>query len=121
MTQTLESIQALLDYIQCMNYRFTVLPKDDGFLVQLRYFDKDIDTGEETEQATRKWYVSSHSVDSEIVRTAFKAVMTSLEHIAREKFLYKDVAIFNPHFDVEKLVEFARCSVYDQRQERPKS
>jgi hypothetical protein len=42
---------------------------------------------------------------SEIVQTAFKAVMTSQEHIAREFFTYRGKQVFGPHFDVEKLAD----------------
>ena len=44
-------------------------------------------------------------VDGEIVQTAFKAVLTALEHEARENFTYRGHSIFDPHWDVEKLVE----------------
>ena len=44
----------------------------------------------------------------EIVQTVFKATMTALEHEAREMFLYKGVSVLDPHYDIEKLVEFRR-------------
>jgi len=55
----------------------------------------------------RKWMLSRHMTVSEIVQTAFKAVMTALEHEARENFKYRGAAIFGPHFDVERLVSLA--------------
>ena len=42
-------------------------------------------------------------VKSEIVATAFKCVMTSMEHRVREWFLYRDRAIYHPHYDVDAL------------------
>jgi hypothetical protein len=65
-------------------------------------------TGEPLVWHGRKWLLSPHKKDSEIVTTVFKALMTALEHEAREQFLYKGVAILNPHFNLEKLVEFHR-------------
>ena len=44
---------------------------------------------------------------SELVQTALKCVLTSLEHEAREHFTYRGAAIFGPHFDVEALVRIA--------------
>lgn len=53
----------------------------------------------------RKWRVSVHSTESEIVQTALKAFITALEHEARESFQYKGVTIFDPHFNVNELVK----------------
>lgn len=55
------------------------------------------------QQTGRKWRLSEHMTRSEIVQTAFLAVLTAEEHEAREQFLYKGRAIFGPHFDVENL------------------
>lgn len=43
---------------------------------------------------------------NEIVTTAFKAVMTAMEHEVRENFRYRGASIFNPHMDPDKLVDF---------------
>lgn len=58
----------------------------------------------------RKWYLSPHKTDGEVVQTAFKAVMTAMEHEIREMFTYKGVSIFDPHYDIDKLAEFRRRS-----------
>src|SRR5262249_47435499 len=54
---------------------------------------------------SRKWMLSEHMTDGEIVQTALKAVLTALEHEAREKFTYRRAAIFDPHYDIDRLVE----------------
>ena len=43
--------------------------------------------------------------DSEIVGTAFKAVLTAIEHEARERFTFKGVPVYDSHLNVHKLVE----------------
>lgn len=53
----------------------------------------------------RKWWLSQHMTKSEIVQTAFKAVMTAVEHETRESFRYRGQPIFGPHFDVDRLAE----------------
>lgn len=58
-------------------------------------------------QFGRKWKVSEHMTKSELVQTAFKAVLTAQEHEIREQFLYKGRPIFSPHYDVDKLWELA--------------
>ncbi|MGM5019245.1 hypothetical protein [Tardiphaga sp. 367_B4_N1_1] len=52
----------------------------------------------------RRWRLSPHMTDGEVVQTAFMAVMTANEHETREKFKYRDVTVFDPHYDIEKLV-----------------
>lgn len=54
---------------------------------------------------SRKWLLSEHMTDGEIVQTLFKATMTAVEHEVRELFLYRGQAVFDPHYDIEKLVE----------------
>lgn len=56
----------------------------------------------------RKWLLSKHMTDGEIVQTTFLALMTAIEHEAREQFFYKGEAVFDPHYDIEKLVELHR-------------
>ncbi len=61
-------------------------------------------TGVTTLHHTRKWLLSKWMTRSELVQTAFKCVLTSVEHEAREQFTYRDVPVFGPHFNVEELV-----------------
>jgi len=69
---------------------------------------KDNVTGEDMTWYGRKWLLSPHMTDSEIVQTVFKAVMTAVEHEVREQFKYKGESVFDPHYDLEKLVELRR-------------
>jgi len=64
----------------------------------------------------RWWRLSQHMTDSEIVWTAFKAVLTALEHEAREKFTFKGIRVADSHVDIHKLADFmAQPSVHDSR------
>ena len=90
----------------------------DGFFIQLRYLEKDIETGDLQDQHGRKWYVSKHSVKSEVVQTILKACLTSAEHMIREHFTYKEERIYGPHFDVDELVKFAASKRRDTRKVR---
>ena len=62
---------------------------DDGFYIQLRYTEPDIETGQPELQHARKWYISSYATKSEVVQTVLKACLTSAEHMIREHFKYK--------------------------------
>jgi hypothetical protein len=56
-------------------------------------------------QGCRKWFLSPHMTDGEVVQTALIAVLAAEEHEAREFFLYKGRPIFGPHFNLNRLVE----------------
>ncbi|MBX3588821.1 MAG: hypothetical protein KF796_19490 [Ramlibacter sp.] len=70
-------------------------------------------------QLTRKWLLSRHMTRSELVQTALKCVLTSVEHEAREQFTYKGARVFGPHFDVEALAALALAGTQDVRAEAP--
>ncbi len=78
-------------------------PLRDGWLISLHF--NAVDDGRMQLQSTRKWYVSPHSTESELVQTIFKAIITAFEHEVREKFLYRGKPIFGPHFDVNELAD----------------
>jgi len=73
--------------------------------LQAAYSEADTLTGKVEVQLTRKWFLSPEMVKSEIVATAFKCIMTSMEHRTREWFTYRQRAIYQPHYDVDKLHE----------------
>lgn len=86
-----------------------------GWFLQVRATTPCARTGEALSWSGRKWRLSPHMTKSEIVQTAFKAVLTAVEHEAREAFRYREQAIFGPHHDVEALVRFCRESPSDVR------
>jgi hypothetical protein len=61
-------------------------------------------TGEPWVWKGRKWRLSRHMTDGEVVWTAFKAILTALEHEARELFKFDGVAVADSHVDIHKLV-----------------
>lgn len=86
--------------------------------LQVRFVAPCNTTGEIKPQHGRKWFLSYHMSKSEVVQTAFKAVLTAMEHEVREKFLYRGAAIFCPHFNVDHLVELCgRSDALDGREE----
>lgn len=66
-----------------------------------------------TRQNGRKFYISEHATDSEIIQTALLAVIQFEEHEAREWFYYKGERIFNPHIAPEALMRV--CGEQDAR------
>ena len=75
----------------------------DGVYLQSWYLERDTVTGKMEKQWTRPWLIKPYTSNSDIVRTAFKCIMTSMEHRIREWFTWRNRAIFQPHFEVEQL------------------
>lgn len=101
---TLTEIEKLLTSVKYPGYRWVVVGKSDMWYLQAAFTAPDCKTHQPAWQHTRKWYLSYHATPSEIVQTALKCVLTSVEHEAREVFTYRGVPIFSPHYDVNQLV-----------------
>jgi hypothetical protein len=87
-------------------YKFYLCRNDAGSLyLQAEFNSPCSQTGKLTLQKTRKWQLSEHMTESELIQTAFKCVQTAIEHEAREQFKYKGRAVYGPHFDVRALME----------------
>lgn len=80
-----------------------VLRHDGNFYLQIECDGKCNVTGEDLSWSSRKWRLSIHMTDSEVVQTAFMATMAAIEHEAREAFKYKGASVYDPHYDVEHL------------------
>jgi len=92
-------------------YKLQVAVSRTGFVyLQAHYDEVDTVTGVVEPQYTRRWLLAPEMTKSEIVATAFKCVLTSMEHKTREWFLYRGRAVYQPHQDVDKLWETCRQS-----------
>lgn len=105
-----DDVRKILEKVEFRTWRFAVKPTDMADTLQVVFFDRS-----GNQQRGRKWYVSWHATSSEIVQTALLAVLTALEHEAREDFKYDGHAIFGPHFDVGALRELAAEKATDVR------
>lgn len=116
---TLEETLEVVNDIKFAGIRFTILispfTTESSRSLQLSFYLDDTKTGKTTKHYSRKWLLSEHMTKSEIVQTALKAVLTVLEHEAREKFEYKGVAVFNPHINVESLHKLLSENNLDKR------
>ncbi len=53
----------------------------------------------------RKWWLSGHMTETELVQTAFAAALQAEEHECREAFHYRGARPFQPHVNINALVE----------------
>ena len=106
---TLNDIKQIIDDVTIGNdASLRILIRMDGTrpYLQIKCDNvRDAKTGENTSWTSRKWMLSYHMCRSEVVRTAYKAYITALLHEADEQFRYRKVAIYSPHFDVDKLAD----------------
>jgi hypothetical protein len=108
MKLTVDDVEAILDDVTYPGVEFELHLRGGSMHLQ-------VVGGVESVLKGRKWYVSPWATRSEVVQTAFLAVMTWVEHEAREHFLYRGRAVFGPHFVVEDLVELAKEGRVDGR------
>ncbi len=102
-----EKVSSILTNVKYLDWTFFVGMDDNRVYLQVQFDGIDTFTDTKEVQHGRKWLLSPHMTKNEIVQTAFKAVLTAMEHEVRESFFYRDKRIFGPHFDVDALWEIA--------------
>jgi hypothetical protein len=107
-------IKTLLRDIKFNDWVFRVGSMGDGHFIQCAFMAQDNMSRDRAViwQKGRKWYVSPYAIDQEIIQTAFKAVVSAVEHETREQFIYRGVPIFNPHIDLDALVAAAQVTAF---------
>lgn len=113
--QTLDTIKAILNQCHFKDWDIVVRLDDSRPYLQVQFDDACAVTGAFERQYCRKWMLSYHMTDSEIVTTAYKAVMAAIEHEVREHFTFQNQRIFNPHFDVYALVQLSKDKAISKR------
>lgn len=125
--QTKKTLQALVD--DCSYLDWNILLRYDTRLalgedgeedrpyIQIVFMGEDALTGKLEEQRCRKWMLSYHMVDGEVVATVYAAIERAVIHESREYFLYKGLRIYNPHGSLRALVEIAAKGLVDKREE----
>lgn len=116
-------VQAILDNIKYLDWKFTVKGRianpEVPVSMQVSFEAPCTKTGEEQGWKSRKWIISQHMVKSEIVLTAFKAMMTAIEHEARESFFVEGQPIFGPHINVDVLIGLYKQGRKELQDTRP--
>lgn len=119
--KTIDEVQAVVNRVHYeKDYRVGIM--GGGYYIQIEYDEPDIITGELEVQRGRKWYISPHATESEIVQTMLRAALDSAEHQVREHFGYIKAGetipklIYGPHFDKDALYDICgKAASYDAR------
>lgn len=72
--------------------------------LQVSYHDKCRNTGEKKPWFGRKWYLSDHMTDDEVIKTSFAACKAVVDHEVMEGFTVDGIVLFNPHVSFESLL-----------------
>lgn len=108
MSAAITRLSLALQQVNYPGYTFKIISDSDAsdslFYLRATFMAQDNKTKVVARQLTRKWLLSEHMTNSELVQTALKCVLTSIEHEAREQFEYMGAPVFGPHFDVDELV-----------------
>lgn len=110
-----EKMNEIVSNIVYKDWRIRIGENNGYYFLQVLFDAPDNYTGDITEQRCRKWQLSQFMTKSELIRTAYKAVLTATEHEVGEHFRYKGELIYCPHVDVEALVEIAKDRRLDVR------
>jgi len=105
MIQTIDDLKSLLAHVRYLDWEFPVSELGDGYCLQVQFIEHE---NEGKVHRGRKWYISRHATRSEVVQTALLAVLTAVEHEAREYFMFDGAPLFHPHHSIEGL----QCCVY---------
>lgn len=103
--------------LSCFGTEFKIRVEHDNefengrIFLQVTYSANCNETGEFKEWHGRKYYLSKHMTDDEIVKTAYTAFESCVKHEIMEGFKVDGVVLFNPHTDFEQLLKISHKQV----------
>jgi len=103
--QTLKNIQKLVAGVSFNDWNYLVRMDNKRPYLQIKFMAPDnmSDSPALIVQNCRKWMLSYHMTDDEIISTAMAATITAVEHETREQFKWEGQPIFRPHYSVREL------------------
>lgn len=101
--QTLETMQNLIKDVTFNDWNYHIKLDGTRPYLQIKFMAPCNMTGVMEEQSSRKWLLSFHMTDDEIISTALKATLTAVEHETREQFKWRKQPIYRPHYSIYEL------------------
>lgn len=112
-----ERVERLTNEMECGDFIFCFVHSGTTHYVQIICKDTCNLTDEPYTWKGRKWLLSIHMTDSEIVQTCFAGAKMAMEHELRETFKWRGECIFRPHFDIVALHEISKAGRIEHRGE----
>ncbi len=112
-----KEFEMIIRYDQTYSKYMTSFPVDapkSRIYIQIEYKSKCNKGGDQELWRGRKFYLSHHMIDDEIIKTAMAAWKACILHEVTEGFLVDGVACFNNHVDFEELIKIANKEVKRQ-------
>lgn len=111
-----ERAAIMLSAFRHKDWKVRTEEREQGLMVQIVFDAPDNDNPEVIEeQHCRKFYHPYEASLNELYLTLQYAVKTAEEHECNEQFLYKGKQIYNPHMDLDAVVEFINANEFDHR------
>lgn len=79
--------------------------------IQLSYSAQCTKTKKVDSWKGRKWYLTQHMTDDEIVKTCYAAFEACIKHEILEGFKVDGKILFNPHVNFEKLLKITKHEI----------
>jgi len=80
--------------------------RETSHMIRVKFNAPDNDNpSNTTEQYGRWWVLPDNFTESDVIRTAWKAIECAVIHEAQEQFTYKGVRVLDPHRDLTIVVE----------------
>lgn len=86
---------------------FVQVPYKGRVYIQLEYNSKCNKDGDNDYWKGRKWYLSEHMTDDEIIKTCYAAFEACVKHEIMEGFKVDGKMLFNPHINFEALLSIS--------------
>lgn len=79
--------------------------------IQIQYKTRCTKTRKLQQWSGRKWYLSSHMTEDEIIKTCYSAFKTAVEHEVMEGFKVNNIILFNPHINYKELLKISNKEI----------
>lgn len=86
-------------------------PEDGRIFLQVTYEAFCTKTGILQPWTGRKWYLSDHMTEDEIIKTAYCAFESAVKHEIMEGFKVEGIVLFNPHVDFNELLKISSIEI----------
>ncbi len=88
-------------------------PVDGRIYIQIQFNARDAKFPHNRAKTfnSRKWYLSDHMPEDEIVKTIYLAYETCVRHEVMEGFKVNGITLFNPHVDYKELLKISNKEV----------
>ena len=113
-----EQLNSILNKIKYKDWKLIAQNYTDCYVIKWVFLDKDVTNPYDHnlyEQHCRKWFISKHSTESEVIRSAYLAVIQAEMHEAAEQFQFNDVRLFDPHTNYTDLANYMSTANQDIR------